>query len=120
SPGKILSIKIPTFEALSQFGTATITTKNIGELEASYSLTVCLLNLNPWASIVSLSKWCKLHGENFFSCAAILKGSDFSVLDQAECQFTTTATVLENGSQVFLVLEVYLIFTYLSLKISIF
>ncbi|RWW73364.1 hypothetical protein BHE74_00018769, partial [Ensete ventricosum] len=39
SPGKILSIKIPTFEALSQFGTATITTKNIGELEASYSLT---------------------------------------------------------------------------------
>lgn len=55
-----------------------------------------------------------------FSCAAILKGSDFSVLDQAECQFTTTATVLENGSQVFLVLEVDLILTYLSLKILIF
>uniref|UniRef100_A0A3Q7HTV9 Generative cell specific-1/HAP2 domain-containing protein n=1 Tax=Solanum lycopersicum TaxID=4081 RepID=A0A3Q7HTV9_SOLLC len=42
SPGKILSITIPTFEALTQFGTATITTKNIGEVEASYSLTDAL------------------------------------------------------------------------------
>lgn len=40
SPGKILSINIPTFEALTQFGTATITAKNTGEVEASYSLTV--------------------------------------------------------------------------------
>ncbi|KAL8524545.1 hypothetical protein ACS0TY_014231 [Phlomoides rotata] len=39
SPGKILGITAPTFEALTQFGTATITTKNIGEVEASYSLT---------------------------------------------------------------------------------
>lgn len=45
SPGKITSITVPTFEALTQFGTATITTKNIGEMEASYSLTVFLLNL---------------------------------------------------------------------------
>ena len=40
SPGKIVSITVPTFEALTQFGAATITTKNIGEVEASYSLTV--------------------------------------------------------------------------------
>lgn len=40
SPGKIVSITVPTFEALTQFGTATISTKNIGEVEASYSLTV--------------------------------------------------------------------------------
>ncbi|KAG6579481.1 Protein HAPLESS 2, partial [Cucurbita argyrosperma subsp. sororia] len=39
SPGKIMSINIPTFEALTQFGVATVTTKNTGELEASYSLT---------------------------------------------------------------------------------
>ncbi|PRQ17813.1 putative generative cell specific-1, HAP2-GCS1 [Rosa chinensis] len=39
SPGKILSINIPTFEALTQFGTATITAKNTGEVEASYCLT---------------------------------------------------------------------------------
>lgn len=45
SPGKIISITVPTFEALTQFGIATITTKNIGEVEASYSLTVPLLKL---------------------------------------------------------------------------
>lgn len=32
--------------------------------------------------------------------AAILKDSDFNEVDRAECQFTTTATVLDNGSQV--------------------
>ncbi|KAL8524556.1 hypothetical protein ACS0TY_014230 [Phlomoides rotata] len=31
---------------------------------------------------------------------AILKDSDFSEVDRAECQFTTTATVLDNGSQI--------------------
>lgn len=46
SPGKILSVSIPTFEALTQFGVATITTKNTGELEASYSLTVSLSNFS--------------------------------------------------------------------------
>lgn len=40
SPGKIISVSVPTFEALTQFGVATITTKNTGEVEASYSLTV--------------------------------------------------------------------------------
>lgn len=32
--------------------------------------------------------------------AAILKDSDYNEVDRAECQFSTTATVLENGSQV--------------------
>lgn len=40
SPGKIINIAIPTFEALTQFGVAAVTTKNTGEVEASYSLTV--------------------------------------------------------------------------------
>lgn len=40
SPGKILNVTVPTFETLSQFGVASVTTKNIGGLEASYSLTV--------------------------------------------------------------------------------
>lgn len=44
SPGKILNINIPTFEALTQFGTASIAVKNVGKLEASYGLTVCILN----------------------------------------------------------------------------
>ena len=34
-PGKIISVSVPTFEALTQFGVATITTKNTGEVEAS-------------------------------------------------------------------------------------
>ncbi|CAL9191097.1 unnamed protein product [Musa hybrid cultivar] len=112
SPGKILSIKIPTFEALSQFGTATITTKNIGELEASYSLTFhCLSGVSYMAEQFFIMKPDEEVTRSFYvypttdqaaryQCAAILKGSDFSVLDQAECQFTTTATVLENGSQI--------------------
>lgn len=34
-----------------------------------------------------------------YVCSAILKDSDYSEVDRAECQFTTTATVLDNGSQ---------------------
>ena len=37
----------------------------------------------------------------FFN-AAILKDSNFNEVDRAECQFTTIATVLDNGSQVWL------------------
>lgn len=38
---------------------------------------------------------------NFFSLnAAILKDSDYKEVDRAECQFSTTSTVLDNGSQV--------------------
>nr|GMD46677.1 protein HAPLESS 2 isoform X1 [Ipomoea batatas] len=36
---------------------------------------------------------------NYF-CSAILKDSDFGEVDRAECQFTTTATVFDNGSQI--------------------
>ena len=43
SPGKIIGLNVPTFEALSQVGTAQVTIKNIGKLEASYSLTVCIV-----------------------------------------------------------------------------
>jgi hypothetical protein len=32
--------------------------------------------------------------------SAILKASDFTEVDRVECQFTTTATVFNNGSQV--------------------
>lgn len=46
--------------------------------------------------------------------AAILKDSDFSEIDRAKCQFTTTATVPDNGTQVclpdILVLKVFWIF----------
>lgn len=47
SPGKIVSVSVPTFEALSQSGVATITTKNTGEVEASYSLTVVCCSTFP-------------------------------------------------------------------------
>ncbi|KAF8379435.1 hypothetical protein HHK36_028870 [Tetracentron sinense] len=123
SPGKILSVTIPTFEALTQFGTATITTKNVGKLEASYSLTfdcsrgVTLMERGYFKRNV---RWLQ---EQFFImkpeevairsfklypmtdqaakyvCSAILKDADFSEVDRAECQFTTTATVLDNGTQ---------------------
>jgi len=45
SPGKITSVSVPTFEALTQFGVAKITTKNTGEVEASYSLTVLCFSI---------------------------------------------------------------------------
>ena len=32
--------------------------------------------------------------------AAILKDSNYNEVDRAECQFATTSTVLDNGSQV--------------------
>lgn len=35
-----------------------------------------------------------------FLCVAILKDSQFSEADRAECQFSTTATILDNGTQV--------------------
>jgi len=49
-----LSVSIPTFEALTQFGVATIATKNTGELEASYSLTVSLLNFSKLHFVIIL------------------------------------------------------------------
>ncbi|KAI3453663.1 hypothetical protein Pfo_010326 [Paulownia fortunei] len=112
SPGKILGITVPTFEALTQFGTATITTKNIGEVEASYSLTFdCSSGVTQMEEQFYIMKPEEVITRSFklypttdqaarYACAAILKDSDFSEVDRAECQFTTTATVLENGSQI--------------------
>ncbi|KZV45297.1 protein HAPLESS 2 [Dorcoceras hygrometricum] len=112
SPGKILGIAIPTFEALSQFGTATITTKNIGEVEASYSLTFdCFSGISQMEEQFFIMKPKEVIIRSFklypttdqaarYACAAILKDSDFKEIDRAECQFTTTATVIENGSQI--------------------
>ena len=34
------------------------------------------------------------------SAAAILKDSNFNEVDRADCQFSTTATTIDNGSQV--------------------
>ncbi|KAA8522351.1 hypothetical protein F0562_013288 [Nyssa sinensis] len=111
SPGKILSITVPTFEALTQFGTATITTKNVGEVEASYSLTFdCSAGVSQMEEQFYIMKPKEVATRSFklypttdqaakYVCAAILKDSDFNEVDRAECQFTTTATVLENGSQ---------------------
>ncbi|XP_078178775.1 protein HAPLESS 2-like isoform X1 [Carex rostrata] len=145
SPGKIISINIPTFEALTQFGTATVTAKNTGQLEASYSLTVnsfsnylgvkyldlksfYLLFLSILVMISPFQFDC-MSGVSYmeeqyfimkpeevvtrpfylypttdqatkYQCSAILKASNFAEVDRAECQFTTTATVLDNGTQV--------------------
>ncbi|XP_074304991.1 uncharacterized protein LOC141639910 [Silene latifolia] len=35
-----------------------------------------------------------------YACSAILKDSEFKEVDRVECQFTTTATVLDNGTLV--------------------
>ncbi|KAK4486445.1 hypothetical protein RD792_009123 [Penstemon davidsonii] len=112
SPGKIVGITVPNFEALTQFGMATITTKNIGQVEASYSLTFdCSSGVSQMEEQFYIMKPNEVVNRSFklypstdqaarYACAAILKDSDFSEVDRAECQFTTTATVLENGSQI--------------------
>ncbi|XP_073011561.1 protein HAPLESS 2 isoform X1 [Typha latifolia] len=112
SPGKIISIDIPSFEALTQFGTATITTKNIGKLEASYSLTFdCQSGVSYMEEQFFIMKPDEIVSRSFYlypttdqaskyKCAAILKDSDFAEADRAECMFTTTATILDNGSQI--------------------
>ncbi|CAN4077796.1 unnamed protein product [Withania somnifera] len=112
SPGKILSITIPTFEALTQSGTATITTKNIGEVEASYSLTFdCTAGVSQMEEQFYIMKPNEVMSRAFklypasdqaakYVCSAILKDSDFNEVDRAGCQFTTKATVLDNGSQI--------------------
>ncbi|KHN07934.1 hypothetical protein glysoja_045436 [Glycine soja] len=100
SPGKIISVSVPTFEALTQFGVATITTKNTGEVEASYSLTEQFLIMKP-NEVTTQS--CKIYPStdqaSKYFCAAVLKDSDYNEVDRAECQFATTATVLDNDTQ---------------------
>ncbi|KAK1586624.1 hypothetical protein Q3G72_004329 [Acer saccharum] len=112
SPGKIVSVTIPIFEALTQFGVATITTTNTGEVEASYSLTfdcsrgVTLMEeqyfiMKPKETLVrSFKLYPTTDQAAKYTCSAILKDSDFNEVDRAECQFSTMATVLDNGSQI--------------------
>ncbi|XP_020539632.1 protein HAPLESS 2 isoform X3 [Jatropha curcas] len=112
SPGKILNVTVPTFEALTQFGVATITTKNIGEVEASYSLT---FDCSSGVSLMEEQFFIMKPNENAirsfklypttdqaakYVCSAILKDSNFNEVDRAECQFSTTMTIINNGSQV--------------------
>ncbi|KAJ6714509.1 PROTEIN HAPLESS 2 [Salix viminalis] len=112
SPGKLLSFTIPTFEALTQFGVATVSAKNIGELEASYSLTFdCSRGVSLMEEQFFILKPNEITIRSFkiypttdkaarYVCAAILKDSGFNEIDRAECQFFTTATILDNGSQI--------------------
>ncbi|KAK7366797.1 hypothetical protein VNO80_08794 [Phaseolus coccineus] len=111
SPGKITSVSVPTFEALTQFGVAKITTKNTGEVEASYSLTFnCSKDITLMEEQFLIMKPNEIATRSFklypsndqaskYFCAAILKDSDYNEVDRAECQFATTATVLDNGTQ---------------------
>ncbi|XP_038679280.1 protein HAPLESS 2 isoform X2 [Tripterygium wilfordii] len=111
SSGKILSVTIPTFEALTQLGVATITTKNTGDVEASYSLTFdCSKGIGLMEEQFFIMKPKEIASRSFklypsthqaakYMCAAILKDAEFSEVDRAECQFSTTATVYDNGSQ---------------------
>ncbi|XP_065850795.1 protein HAPLESS 2-like isoform X2 [Euphorbia lathyris] len=112
SPGKILNVTIPTFEALTQFGVATITAKNTGEVEASYSLTFdCSRSVSLMEEQFFIMKPNGIATQSFklypttdqaakYVCAAILKDSNYHEVDRAECQFSTTATILNNGSQI--------------------
>ncbi|TKY70911.1 HAPLESS 2 [Spatholobus suberectus] len=111
SPGKIISVSVPTFEALTQFGVASVTTKNTGEVEASYSLTFnCSKDITLMEEQFLIMKPNEITTRSFkiypntdqaskYFCAAILKDSDYNEVDRAECQFATTATVLDNGTQ---------------------
>ncbi|XP_052168258.1 protein HAPLESS 2-B isoform X4 [Oryza glaberrima] len=112
SSGKIISINISSFEALSQVGSARVKTKNIGRLEASYSLTFdCLSGINPVEEQYFIMKPDEKLIRTFdlrsstdqasnYTCQAILKASDFSELDRKESRFSITATVLNNGTQI--------------------
>ncbi|KAK8483800.1 hypothetical protein V6N11_030569 [Hibiscus sabdariffa] len=112
SPGKIMSVTVPTFEALTQFGVATITVTNTGEVEASYSLTFdCSKGVSLMEEQFFIMKPKEISARPFkvypttdqaakYVCSAILKDSEFSEVDRAECQFSTTATVFDNGSQI--------------------
>ncbi|KAL0749224.1 hypothetical protein Bca101_031227 [Brassica carinata] len=117
SPGKIINIAIPTFEALKQFGVAAVTTKNTGEVEASYSLTFPPVQFDCSKGVAFVEEQFFIIKPNDvttrsfklyptkdqaakYRCTAILKDSQFNEVDRAECQFSTTATVLDNGTQV--------------------
>ncbi|CAN1769770.1 Protein HAPLESS 2 [Linum perenne] len=101
SPGKIVGVTVPTFEALTQFGIATITAQNIGEVEASYSLTEQFFIMKPnEIATQSFKLYPTTDQAATYVCSAILKDSNFNEVDRADCQFSTTATTLDNGSQI--------------------
>ncbi|KAF8670317.1 hypothetical protein HU200_050860 [Digitaria exilis] len=112
SPGKIISIDVETFEALSQVGNAKVTTKNTGKLESSYRLMFsCLTGISNMEEQYYVMKPGEVIIRSFdlrsstdraekYQCAAILKASDFTEVDRVECQFSTTATVFNNGTQI--------------------
>ncbi|XP_052156541.1 protein HAPLESS 2-A [Oryza glaberrima] len=112
SPAKIIDIRVPTFEALSQVGIANVTTKNIGKLESSYSLTFkCSSGISPVEEQLYTMKPDEVIARSFelrsttdqaamHQCEAILKASDFSELDREGYRFSTAATVYNNGAQI--------------------
>ncbi|KAL6846732.1 hypothetical protein ACP4OV_024180 [Aristida adscensionis] len=112
SPGKIISINCSSFEALSEVGTANVTTKNIGELEALYGLTFnCESGINDVEEQNFIMKSDEVVVRSFslhsssdvaanYQCTAILKASNFSELDRKECQISINATVFDNGTQI--------------------
>ncbi|XP_029126042.1 protein HAPLESS 2 isoform X2 [Cajanus cajan] len=111
SPGKIISVSVPTFQALTQFGVASITTKNTGEVEASYSLTFnCSKDITLMEEQFLIMRSNEITTRSFkiypntdqaskYFCIAILKDSDYNEVDRAECQFATTSTILDNGTE---------------------
>uniref|UniRef100_A0A0D9ZWI5 Generative cell specific-1/HAP2 domain-containing protein n=1 Tax=Oryza glumipatula TaxID=40148 RepID=A0A0D9ZWI5_9ORYZ len=112
SPAKIIDIRVPTFEALSKVGIANVTTKNIGKLESSYSLTFkCSSGISPVEEQLYTMKPDEVIARSFelrsttdqaamHQCEAILKASDFSELDREGYRFSTAATVYNNGAQI--------------------
>ncbi|GLJ26960.1 hypothetical protein SUGI_0527880 [Cryptomeria japonica] len=111
SPGKITAIFIPHFEALSQFGNASIFTINTGELEASYSLHFsCQEGVNPMldqqysmkpTEVVACMFEVIINKANTstFNCTAILKNSGFEEVDRQDTWFTIDNVAYNTGNQ---------------------
>ncbi|XP_057855553.2 protein HAPLESS 2 isoform X2 [Cryptomeria japonica] len=113
SPGKITAIFIPHFEALSQFGNASIFTINTGELEASYSLHFsCQEGVNPMldqqysmkpTEVVACMFEVIINKANTstFNCTAILKNSGFEEVDRQDTWFTIDNVAYNTGNQIY-------------------
>ncbi|KAL2990465.1 hypothetical protein AAZX31_11G203400 [Glycine max] len=104
-PGKIISVSVPTFEALTQFGVATITTKNTGEFNCSKDITLMEVTTQSCKPNEVTTQSCKIYPStdqaSKYFCAGkpVLKDSDYNEVDRAECQFATTTTVLDNDTK---------------------
>ncbi|KAG6782743.1 hypothetical protein POTOM_012157 [Populus tomentosa] len=105
SSEKLSSVTIPTFETLTQFGVATVSAKIIAimmivsSLQFDCSRGVALMELSE-VTMRSFKIYPATDKAARCVCAAILKDSSFNETDPAECQLFTTATILENGPQV--------------------